>query len=156
MVKDDSPAAIKKNDKGEQVFVVNLPEDAAESSVLWRSFEKQMKLNKNKPFDAGPQRDLSTIKEDNCKEFRTKVILSWMLSNALLVVIFTNNLLLQDLFPGRDVIRINPYLTFLFWSVAGFSLVRFVGSVIYMIMWWKEKFTDAVGARSYRRGSNKV
>ncbi|KAH6571918.1 hypothetical protein BASA62_003632 [Batrachochytrium salamandrivorans] len=40
---------------------------------------------------------------------------------------------------------VNPYLTFLFWSVAVLSLVRFIGCVLYIIMWWGQKLAEAAG-----------
>lgn len=82
------PATVKKNENGEQVFLVNLPEDDEESSELWNGFKKNMILNKNSPAVDDSKSSGATLKEDNCKEFRTKVILSWLASNAILVIIF--------------------------------------------------------------------
>lgn len=155
MVADVTPASAQKNDKGEQVFHVNLPEDDEETSDNWKKFGNQMLHNRLNPEVVDNTPGLSTIKEDNCKEFRTQVVLTWMFSNAALIAIFTNTKLVEVLFPNR-MLSINPYLTFLFWTIAAFSFVRFLGSMIFMINWWREMATDAAMApfRGRNRGEN--
>lgn len=90
---DSAPATAKKGADGEQVFTVSLPDDDEECSVIFNSFKKQMVINKNNPFVDKSKPNLATVKEDNCKEFRTSVILSWMFCNAILVRAYNTRLL---------------------------------------------------------------
>lgn len=67
-----------------------------------------MVINNNTPNSNENKRSLETIKEDNCKEFRTSAILCWLMSNCALVgifliaiqiAVFTNNGSLDYFFP---------------------------------------------------------
>jgi chitin synthase len=141
----DAAPVVAKTENGEKVFVVSLPEDERECYSNWSTFRKRMILNSHHSQQSGGSRSLETKKEDNCKEFRTKVILSWLLSNVVLVVVFTNNFALSRLFPNHKG-NVNPYLTFLFWSIACFSFVRFIGSCFFLYTFVKDKARDAAGS----------
>lgn len=83
--------------------------------------------------------DEKTRMEDFFKNFRTRVALSWIFSNALVVIIMTNEELVKKiqqpfLQPGREELAGNPFLQFIFWSVAALSLVRFLGTSLYLIL----------------------
>ena len=146
--KDNTPANVAKNENGEQIFHVMVPQDEDECSALWKGFKKDMERNYLNPQPEESKPNYAVISEDNCKEFRTKVVLSWMFSNAALIIIFTNQQVLS--YFSRDVKNaVNPYLTFLFWSVAAFSLIR---STLFMVQWWKEKAMDAANAPARYRG----
>lgn len=86
---DTAPVVSKKTENGDEVFVIMIPDDDQECSMNWNNFQKELIINRNFPTinDSGP--NLATKKEDNCKEFRTKVILSWLLSNVSLIIVFT-------------------------------------------------------------------
>jgi hypothetical protein len=77
---------------------------------------------------------------DFFKAFRTNVLLLWIVSNYILIVIFTNDIVVKALVQnqGNTNTAINPYFTFLLWSVASLSFIRFVFSVVYMIMWFAD------------------
>ena len=93
--------------------------------------------------------DEKSAKEDAAKTFRTKILLGWIFSNLVLVCAFTNELSLKYLFP-RHKDKVNPYLTFLFWSVTFLSLVRAIGSTIYMYQYYQEKKQDRLAAAASR------
>jgi chitin synthase len=119
---------------------LNVPTEFKEIDAAWKRFKKELEDSKtSKSVDHKPVNEKES-NEDSTKEFRTKIVLFWILCNLLLVVLFTNSYSLNKLFPHQN--GVNPYLTFLFWSVAFLSFVRFFGSAVYMIQWWKEKMVD--------------
>ncbi|KAG0239508.1 Chitin synthase, class 1 [Actinomortierella wolfii] len=73
-------------------------------------------------------RDAKTKQEDYYREIRTRVLLFWIMSNAMLVALVTS-----DAF-GDFKSRSTTYLGIILWSVAGLALFRFFGSVTYMIL----------------------
>jgi chitin synthase len=142
---------------GEKVLSsdVEIPEDSLEASIIWKEFAK--KLKEKPPTAVSKPIDQAVMNEDSSKEYRTKVVLFWMFCNAALVIVFTNNTFLDMLFPRTQMGAtgpnyVNPYLTFLFWSVAFLSFFRFVGSALYMSQWWKEKALDKAQALSRKHG----
>ncbi|KAI8909522.1 chitin synthase-domain-containing protein [Gorgonomyces haynaldii] len=146
MAKDAAPAKAQKNDKGEQVFEVIIPDGEQETSEAWKQYMKELAFNRDHPEDENGTPNFAVISEDNCKEFRTKVVLFWIFSNAILVILMTSDGFLSSVLHHDIDREVNPYLTFLFWSVAFLSLVRFIGSLLFIIQWWKEKVSDAVAA----------
>lgn len=88
-------------------------------------------------------RDAKTKTEDYFKNFRTRVVLMWVFSNALLIILLSDPALLQIirrpfLVSGASADGSpppgNPFLQFIFWSVAGLSAIRFMGSMTYLIL----------------------
>ncbi|KAG0247704.1 Chitin synthase, class 1 [Mortierella polycephala] len=73
-------------------------------------------------------RDQKTKQEDYYREIRTRVLLTWIMSNALLVALVTS-----DAF-GDFKSTSTVYLGIVLWSVAGLALFRFFGSVTYMVL----------------------
>ncbi|KAJ3323495.1 Chitin synthase, class 1 [Boothiomyces sp. JEL0866] len=133
---------------GQEVFEVEVPTDQDEVDAAWKESEKQLMFNKDNKEEKDNTVDEKTKKEDGTKEFRTKVVLFWVICNLTLIAVFTNKLALNIMFPNGEsqagtANYINPYLTFLFWSVAGLSLVRFLGCCAYLTQWWIEKIHDA-------------
>jgi chitin synthase len=66
-------------------------------------------------------------------------VLLWILTNVAVVGVMTNPQILakiQEVFiidaSNKDQ-GINPFLTFIFYSVLGISLIRFIGSTSYLI-----------------------
>ncbi|KAI8976071.1 chitin synthase 1 [Pilobolus umbonatus] len=77
-------------------------------------------------------RDPLTKREDKNKGFRTNLVLSWIISNLLLVMLITNATTFRWLGPSQA--RSTSYLGFMLWSVAGLAFIRFMGSCIYMVL----------------------
>ncbi|KAF9926481.1 Chitin synthase, class 1 [Linnemannia zychae] len=76
-------------------------------------------------------RDAKTKQEDYYRAFRTRLVLIWCASNALLVSIITyGGDAKNDAYNGRSKF----YLGFVLWSVAFLSAFRFVGSMVYIIL----------------------
>jgi chitin synthase len=125
-------------------FIVEISTEDEDVDEVWKNCAKQLKAYRNfKPVQKD-SRDQETIKADGTKEFRTSVVLSWLATNLLIIVAFTNEFTLSKLFPKetRKSGDVNPYVTFLFWTVAILSAIRFIGSSIFIIQWCGEKVTS--------------
>ncbi|KAL2915926.1 hypothetical protein HK105_204630 [Polyrhizophydium stewartii] len=144
---DDKPMVAQKAGKaGEQVFEVEIPTESDDIDAAWSAHLGKMETYRGNPFDDGGKVDPATKKEDACKEFRTRIVLSWIITNALLIALFTNDQFVDKTFHPDPQNAVNSYLTFLFWSVAILSAVRFIGCVVYIALWWGEKTSDAASA----------
>ncbi|KAJ3330610.1 Chitin synthase, class 2 [Blyttiomyces sp. JEL0837] len=132
------------NAKGEKVVVVDLPADDKDADHVWEQHKAELRKeaeNLDKRKDDGGS---STVADDFYKQFRTNTVLLWFFSNGLLVYIFTNPYVVRKIFPNSTAqSSANPYLTFLFWSVAVLSFIRWIASTIYLIGWWMESLEDA-------------
>ncbi|RKP35556.1 glycosyltransferase family 2 protein [Dimargaris cristalligena] len=134
MTNDLGHAKIKKQD-GQEVAEVAVATTQEDANTKYEKFLTE--LRKPAPVEKN-KRDASTKKEDNNKLFRTRFLLAWMFTNALLVVTLTSDYFLdyiKDNFTKGDIV-FNPYLSFIFWSVAGMAGFRFLGSVIYIVMFY--------------------
>jgi len=80
------------------------------------------------------RRDAATKKEDFYKLFRTNLVLVWMFTNGSLIVFFTSNTWKNYVAEKSVNGAYNPYLTFVFWSVAALSAFRTFGTVWYLIL----------------------
>ncbi|KAI8847542.1 chitin synthase-domain-containing protein [Chytridium lagenaria] len=81
-----------------------------------------------------------TEQDDFFKQFRTNTLMLWLLTNGVLVY----------------KQAVNPYLTFLFWSVAVLSFIRFLCSCIYLVGWWFEGLEDAGKRNPLKRAAQNV
>ncbi|KAJ3071847.1 Chitin synthase, class 2 [Podochytrium sp. JEL0797] len=131
---------ISQNSKGETVATVELPAQNKDSdewyvNALHKLNHEAAHLHDRK--DDGPKD--SKTDDDFFKGFRTFVVLFWFFSNFLLVFVFTNTWVINKIaVPGQ----VNPFLSFLLWSVAGLSMIRFLASTAYLIEWSREQMQD--------------
>lgn len=142
------PLVKKVDASGVEVFEIDIPTDEDEVDSAWKNLSKQLDTNKVSRTLQRNGPDEKTKREDGTKEFRTKVVLAWIMSNLLLIAVFTNEYTTRKLFPvGAN--SVSPYLGFLFWSVAFLSTIRFIGSCVYIFQWWTEKVVDAKKSLSH-------
>ena len=98
-------------------------------------------LSKPRPIEK------STISEDvrmqdYFRSFRTRIVLSWIFTNAIVVIVMTNEELVKIIrqpflistLPDGSAPPGNPFLQFIFYSVLGLSAIRFIGSTLYFIV----------------------
>jgi len=118
-----------KASKGENAVEVAVP--TAEKDIN-EAYEDAIHVLSTKPPKEEKTVDTVTAQEDYYRNFRTNVLMAWVLSNALLVaVILTTNGSAKTSGANKTV---NGYLIFILYSVALLALVRFVGSTAYMII----------------------
>ncbi|KAK6200292.1 chitin synthase [Scheffersomyces amazonensis] len=125
---------IEKNDNGEfEATVVDVNVDEVYLETLYnirarRSNRKVLSTHAPKPNIDG---------EDYAKDVRTKVVLTWMVSN--LVFIMT---MLQVYDPGET--KRNAYLAFILWTVAILAMFRAAGSLGYLIQNSARFFVESI------------
>ncbi|KAJ1931310.1 hypothetical protein GGF37_007434, partial [Kickxella alabastrina] len=122
-------AKVEKKD-GKDIVYLSLANDDADIDVDYQNWIE----NLSKPEVKAPEkRDIKTKREDQNKIFRTSLVLAWMCTNIILVMIISADWF-RDITTTNDPTGShNYYLTFIFWSVAGLSAFRFLGSLWYRI-----------------------
>ncbi|KAJ3009178.1 Chitin synthase, class 2 [Thoreauomyces humboldtii] len=140
----------KMNADGKHVVEVEMPlteddlDDAYE--VFARQLTKQREEMNNKEVQTV---NAATQQEDGFKIFRTRVVIAWIACNGLLITIFTNTLMVDKFFPkkGTAAGTVNPYLSFLFWSVAFLAFIRFTASMTFLVGHYQIKIAEKKGGR---------
>ncbi|KAG0200967.1 Chitin synthase, class 1 [Mortierella sp. GBA30] len=102
---------------------VSVPTD---SHDINNAYDEAVSALSIKTPEVKQHRDKATKQEDYYREIRTRVLLTWIMSNALLVALVTS---FGD-FKSTSTV----YLGIVLWSVALLALFRFFGSVSYMIL----------------------
>ncbi|KAJ3303799.1 Chitin synthase, class 2 [Kappamyces sp. JEL0829] len=138
-VHDSAPAKINSQ-TGELEFETDAPIELSDINEEWRM--TWMRFSSSEKVE---EQKMVLKEEDKNQIVRTNVLLAWVFSNLLLVTFFTNNLTLQYFFP-RHTGSVNPYLTFLLWSVTALSLIKAIGCTIYIFQTHKKR----VGTFKYR------
>ncbi|KAF0441305.1 glycosyltransferase family 2 protein [Gigaspora margarita] len=67
------------------------------------------------------------------KRFRIYIVFLWILTNIILVIMITTADPILEPY-SRQSSRINAYIAFILWSVAGLAAFRFFGSLVYFIL----------------------
>jgi chitin synthase len=87
----------------------------------------------NKQPEEKQRRDAATKQIDHDRNSRTHTVLAWVGTNILMTLVFTSQAF-QNWAHKYANCTFNPYLSFLFYALAGMSAVRFVGSTLYLIL----------------------
>ncbi|KAJ3100658.1 Chitin synthase, class 2 [Phlyctochytrium planicorne] len=96
-------------------------------------YEKYIKDMTDKPKPVSKKKsDPRESQEDFFRLFRTRVVIFWMASNALLILALTTPQLASHL-GISDSGSNNAYLNVMFWSICCLSLIRFIGVVVFLI-----------------------
>ncbi|GBB96459.1 hypothetical protein RclHR1_02760012 [Rhizophagus clarus] len=118
---------------GKKLMQVQVPTERQDINAFYDNLVGELKV---KQHEIKQHRDAATKKDDYYKLFRTNLVLSWMFSNAVLIVFFTSNTW-NDYIKSKAQYHdspFNPYLSFVFWSVAALSAFRAFGSVWYLLL----------------------
>ncbi|KAG0168032.1 Chitin synthase, class 1 [Apophysomyces sp. BC1034] len=119
----------QKDKDGANMVEIDAPTDQKDLNEQYEEACLDLKKVVEAPVE---HRDAKTKQEDYYKSFRTRLVLSWIISNMALVAVIVNG---QDLqWFGTYERRSTIYLGFILWSVAGLAAIRFVGAVFYLIM----------------------
>lgn len=119
----DLGSAVVKEEAGKDVVEIEIPSEQLDIDSGYE--EALCNLREHKKV-AEPPLDLRTVKEDYYREIRTRVVLVWMVCNALLAMIMT------EVF-GIGHTNNNVYLKIILWSVAGLAAFRALGSIAYLV-----------------------
>ncbi|KAI9330177.1 chitin synthase-domain-containing protein [Obelidium mucronatum] len=129
-----------KNEKGEAVATVELPAQNKDSDEWYANALHKLNHEAAHLHDRKIEASKEvTTDDDFFKQFRTFVVLFWFFSNFMLVFVFTNTWVITKISGAGTV---NPYLSFLLWSVAALSFIRFTASTAYLLEWCYEQMED--------------
>ncbi|KAH6674390.1 BcCHSIII, class III chitin synthase [Halenospora varia] len=84
-----------------------------------------------RPFVPEVEDEKKTL-EDSYKSFRTKLLISWIFSNALLAVLITSDNFDNFGFGNKATVRTATFFNLLLWATAVLSLVRFIGCMWFL------------------------
>ncbi|OMJ24313.1 Chitin synthase 2 [Smittium culicis] len=130
-VKNDlGHAKISQQKDGVQVAHIQIATDINDVNSNYENFLAVLRQPEAK---VKQKRDATTKAEDKNKLFRTNLVLAWAFSNILLVMLLSSTWFNAFLLSKNPNLNFNPYLSFIFWSVAALSLIRFIGSLLYII-----------------------
>ncbi|ORX96279.1 chitin synthase 2 [Basidiobolus meristosporus CBS 931.73] len=124
---------VQTTKQGKEVAALAVPSQRQDINAIYEETVKDLSV----PTKAEKaKRDAKTKREDYYRLFRTRTVLSWIFSNVVLILVFqaieTSSWF--NLTTPRVVDQKHFYLTFIFWAVAMLSLVKFVGSLVYLFM----------------------
>lgn len=101
-------------------------------------YQEEMSILQTDRASPDRKRDARTKLEDGQKLFRTNLVLTWALSNGLLVAIVmaTEISSLMQVDPATDrnnLFIANHYFSYILYSVVALALFRFIGSMVYLL-----------------------
>ncbi|TCD68309.1 Chitin synthase, class 2 [Steccherinum ochraceum] len=132
-----------KDPNSQDKVLVKLPDEATHTvEYLWRVSRDELSHDSEK---AKEKRDDATKQSDNDRRSRTNVLLAWVGSNVVIILLFTSeafNRWAQTHVEKNSHTTFNPYLSILLWATAGHSLCRFLGSCIYLVLFFVERRRD--------------
>ncbi|KAK4946045.1 Chitin synthase, class 3 [Elasticomyces elasticus] len=115
-------AQTKKDEKGKTAVIEEIDRPQADIDSQFESTVKRALA----PFKPAPDKEGKTL-EDSYKNFRTRLVATWIFSNALLSVAITSDSIDKFGFSSLATTRSNHFFQALLWTTAGLSLVRFIG-----------------------------
>lgn len=131
--KDLGGAKKVKGEGGKELMEVEVVTQREDVDQLWLAARSSMKI---KPPEEKEHRDAATKQADHDRNSRTNVVLAWVGTNMAMIIVFTSTAFttwVAEHVQEADNSTFNPYLTFLFWSLAGLSAIRFTGSFLYLV-----------------------
>ncbi|KAJ7597358.1 chitin synthase [Mycena floridula] len=131
--KDLGGAKKVQSEGGKEMMEVELPTAREDVDQLWTAARSSLRT---KAPEEKEHRDAATKQTDHDKNSRTNVVLSWVGTNMLMIVVFTSTAFtdwVKNHVESSNNSTFNPYLSFLFFALAGLSAIRFVGSLLYLI-----------------------
>ncbi|TCD62499.1 Chitin synthase, class 2 [Steccherinum ochraceum] len=131
--KDLGGAKKVKDSNGNEVLEVELPAAREDADQLWSASRTALAVP---PPVEKEHRDAATKQADHDRNSRTNVVLAWVGTNMVMILVFTstafNDWIKKHVEEVSDT-SFNPYLSLLFWAMAGLSACRFVGSFLYLV-----------------------
>jgi chitin synthase len=136
-------AVTKKDSKGGKDEVdIQIPTDQKDIN---QAYEEDCQALATPPPKETSKPDAKTAQEDYYKQFRTNIVLAWLLTNGALVAVISSTQFATLLSPAdlrqlpgqassQNFFVSNKFFAFVLYSVAALALVRFIGSFIYIML----------------------
>ncbi|KAG8862908.1 Chitin synthase, class 2 [Tulasnella sp. 330] len=131
--KDLGSAKKVQGTDGKEMMEVALPTAREDVDALWAESRSALR---NKPPPEKEHRDATTKQTDRDRNTRTNVVLVWVGTNMVMILVFTSTQFTNWVatVSGESGTAFNPYLIFLFYSLAALSFIRFFGSTLYLVL----------------------
>jgi len=117
---------------GKEMLEVELS-NREDAEALWAASRNALRTPH---VEEKQHRDAATKQSDHDRNSRTNVVLLWLGTNIFMILFFTSDFFARwvaEHVKNTDT-TFNPYLTFLFYALAGLSIVRFFGSTLYLLL----------------------
>jgi chitin synthase len=132
-------ASVVKDGAKTDMVDIELPfQDLKDKSALNEDYNLWLANLPRRPPPEKNKRDAKTKTEDWYRSFRTHLVLFWMFSNAALIVLFSHPFLAP--FLGTGDLQTNYFLVAIFLSVAVLSIIRFLGSILYLFGHFRDTY----------------
>ncbi|KAJ3231575.1 Chitin synthase, class 1 [Chytriomyces hyalinus] len=118
---------------GNPVCITDLPTNQSDIDELYEKLLQDLSTKPANSFGGWFSKRAPASREDFFKLFRTRVVLAWLSSNALLIMVMTTPEI-AGLIGVSEESANNPYVVVILWSVAVLSILRFIGSCIYLVL----------------------
>lgn len=129
-------AIIKKDSSGHEIVEVEMPSDQLDIDGAYRSTLNNISIQRvrNKTPEKEPRPEIPG--EDYYRDVRTRVVLTWLITNLILVMI------VSQIYSPTETSS-NKYLAFILWSVAALAAFRAVGSTWFLITKYTRSILEA-------------
>jgi len=124
---DALPSATTSKDEGKGAVVEEIDRPQEDIDMQFEATVKRAL----KPFVPEVEEESRTL-EDSYKSFRTKLLICWIFSNALLAVLITSDNFDTFGFGDEAAVRTQKFFTILLYTTAVLSCVRFIGCVWFL------------------------
>ncbi|KAI9327885.1 chitin synthase-domain-containing protein [Obelidium mucronatum] len=136
---DTAPVLINKSSTtGKAICTTDLPTNQCDIDALYEKLISDLSTKPAAPEKRGlfgwfNSKKPPPNREDFFKLFRTRVVLLWLSSNAVLIMVMTTEDIAKylNVYPNSPD---NPYVVVILYSVAALSVLRFIGSCMYLIL----------------------
>lgn len=115
-------AQTKKDEKGKTTVVEEVDKPQADIDSQFEATVRRALA----PYNPPPEKDEKSL-EDSYKNFRTRLVATWIFSNAALAVGITSENVDSFGFSSQATVRTQTFFQALLWTTAVLSLVRFIG-----------------------------
>jgi len=115
-------AQTKKDEKGKATVVEEVDKPQADIDSQFEATVRRALA----PFNPPKEKEAKSL-EDSYKNFRTRLVATWIFSNALLAVTITSDSIDKLGFTSKANTRTAHFFQALLWTTAVLSLIRFLG-----------------------------
>jgi len=129
----DLGQAKKVEKDGKEMAEVSLVTKQEDVEALWQQAKQELRVPAK---EVKEKRSPETKRNDEDRTFRTNVVLLFLGVNMLVILLFTSTAFttwINKHFASATNSTFNPYLTAIFYSVLGLSLLRAIGSLLYLV-----------------------
>ncbi|KAI8885855.1 glycosyltransferase family 2 protein [Backusella circina FSU 941] len=128
VAKDLGVVTVSNKDKGVKTVEVELPAGLRDVDDQYEMANANLLRARNLPHKQPGSGTLT--RDDYYRSFRTHLVLSWIASNALLVVFITASEYESIFVPSAGTV----YMSILLWVNCALGIFRFIGSLMYLLV----------------------